>query len=62
MKEWNAPSIEELNVTETANGFLNSDVEFWWVSNDSKSSTQKPNESIKPGNPGNSDGPVDSLS
>lgn len=56
MKEWNAPSIEELNVTETANGFLNSDVEFWWVSNDSKSSTPS-----TPSTPDKKD-PVEQLS
>ena len=44
MKEWNAPSIEELNVTETANGIFNSDVETYLILNDSKSNTPKDEE------------------
>ena len=41
MKEWNAPSIEELNVTETANGFFDADFETFFVLNDNKSNTPK---------------------
>ncbi len=39
MKKWNTPSVEELNVKETANGLFNSEVETIFVLNDSK----KPN-------------------
>ena len=38
MKKWNTPSVEELNVKETANGFFNSDVETFLILNDSKKS------------------------
>lgn len=43
MKEWNTPSVEELKVTETANGFFNSEVETFLVLNDSKKPST-PNE------------------
>lgn len=59
MKEWNAPSIEELNVTETANGIVNSEVEFWWISNDNKSSTSSTPST--PSTPDKKD-PVEQLS
>ena len=47
MKTWNAPEVKELNINETANGIFDSDVEFWWILNDSKkSSTTTPDENI----------------
>lgn len=48
MKTWNAPEVKELNINETANGILDSDIEFWWIVNDSdkKSSTTTPDENI----------------
>ena len=39
MKEWNTPSVEELNVAETANGFFNTEFEAFLVANDSKKPT-----------------------
>lgn len=42
MKEWNAPSIEELNVAETANGILNSDFETFIFFNDSFNKSNTP--------------------
>lgn len=43
MKEWNTPDIEELKITETANGLFNSDVETFMLFNDSKKpSTPRP--------------------
>lgn len=36
MKTWNNPEITELNINETANGILDSNVEFWWITNDNK--------------------------
>ncbi len=63
MKEWNAPSIEELNVTETAGGIFQADFEtvvlFNKKGNDNPTTTPQPE---KPENSGNSDGLVDSLS
>ena len=50
MKEWNAPSMEELNVTETANGFFDSDFETLILLNDSKKSTTPDNNDEKPEN------------
>lgn len=38
MKKWNAPEIAELNITETANGVIDANIEFWWMTNDSKKS------------------------
>lgn len=43
MKTWNTPEVKELNINETANGFVDTDVEFWWVTNDSKSGTTDTN-------------------
>ncbi|MGN1187054.1 MAG: hypothetical protein ACI4R6_01055 [Lachnospiraceae bacterium] len=54
MKKWNAPEIAELNITETANGFFDSEYEGFFVLNDSK----KP---VKPEDDNNSDA-VNSLS
>ena len=34
MKTWNVPTIVELNISETANGFLPTTEEYWFVSND----------------------------
>ena len=43
MKKWNAPEIAELNITETANGYYDTDVEFWpFVNDNKKSSTTDP--------------------
>lgn len=44
MKEWNAPGVEELNVTETANGIFKSDIETVILFNDSFNKSNTPNE------------------
>lgn len=41
MKTWNTPEVKELNINETANGYISSDVEFWFITNNDKSSTPK---------------------
>lgn len=50
MKEWNTPSVEELNVTETANGIFNTEYETFIIANDSKKPTTP---EVKPGDPEN---------
>lgn len=34
MKKWITPEISELNISETANGLINYDIEFWPFVND----------------------------
>lgn len=34
MKKWNTPSVEELDVKETANGYLTSNHEWSFILND----------------------------
>lgn len=53
MKEWNTPSVEELNVTETANGFFNADAETLFVFNDSKKPTTPNEQPVQPEKPEN---------
>ena len=42
MKEWNTPSVEELNVAETANGHFDFYFETTYVVNDSLKVTNAP--------------------
>lgn len=44
MKKWNTPSVEELNVKETANGFFNSDDETFLILNDSNKKPTTPDD------------------
>lgn len=34
MKKWITPEVSELNISETANGLINYDIEFWPFVND----------------------------
>lgn len=36
MKKWNAPEVAELNISETANGLFNAEIETPWIFNDKK--------------------------
>ncbi|ADL34397.1 hypothetical protein bpr_I1660 [Butyrivibrio proteoclasticus B316] len=36
MKKWNVPEITALDMNETANGLLDCECEFWFISNDSQ--------------------------
>ena len=47
MKEWNTPSVEELNVTETASGIFNADLETVILFNDNFKSNTPDNEDEK---------------
>lgn len=44
MKKWNTPSVEELNINETANGFFNTDYESFILINDSLKKSETPDD------------------
>lgn len=44
MKKWNTPSVEELNINETANGIFNADFEICLIFNDSLKKSETPDD------------------
>ena len=47
MREWNVPELKVLTIEKTENGIVDSEVEFWWMLNDSSKKSETPKDDDK---------------